>query len=170
MKLRKTTSLFLMTSGFVILTTGVLLLFRKYGVPSTAVNVSKNVHEFIAPIFVVTMIIHTYLNIKPLLNYSVDKSKKFTTAFVASVAVVGALSMYLTYTALQEPASSPIPSANNMPIEIVLDFANIDTDIAFKNLEDKGFIIPNVENLTLNMLAEVNQVNPKMIYSYMVAN
>ncbi len=162
MKLRNITSLFLMTSGIAILITGILLLLRTVGLPSIVIGVSKEIHEFVSPIFAACMIIHTLLNLKPLKNYMLGKVGRPTTAFVASILIVSVLSIFLAYGELNEVEPTNTLSLNNIPLSILADSVNANEQNLINALIQNGYTIPE-GTLTLNTIATANSTSPKKI-------
>ncbi len=195
MNIRKITSLTALISFVLLILTSVIL----YIVPSGRVaywaswklwGLSKEqwaeVHINLGVLLLIAMILHIYLNWKPMVSYMRSRTRKFRLFTVDfNVSLLIALVVFFGTLAGIPPMSSVIqlganitedanqfygePPYGHAELSVLPDFAqkvDVDLDEAIGRLEAAGYQIP-ARQMTIGDLAEVNGVAPGQLYAAM---
>ncbi len=192
---RKTVSLLLAYSGVFVLATSVVLYIEPegrvaYWADWTLLGLNKNqwgdLHVTTGFLFLIAMVLHVYLNWKPILAYLKDKARAVTGRTPANIAALCITLFVFTGTLLNLPpmrqvtefgaylkesqaekyGNPPYGHAELSTLERFAAFMRMDADKALAVLKAKGFKADDPKQ-TLRDMADANGVTPKVLFEAM---
>jgi len=195
--LRKIVSLILTFSGVFVLLTSIVLYIEPegrvaYWADWTMLGLDKpqwgDLHVTTGFLFLIALVLHVWLNWKPILSYLKNKARELTGINAANLTAL-AVTLYVAIGTLlglppmqqvldlgaaikdghvETYGNPPYGHAELSTLERFAAFMKMDPDKALAALREKGFKAESA-NMTLRDMADANNVTPKALYNAMRA-
>ncbi len=162
MNIRKLSSVGLMMATVVVTVSGLTLYF-KIGphMPSLWAHIIFSIT------FILAVLIHMLLNMKPFLGYIKGRSAGVKELAV-NILVAVAFTVWIVYLSAAPTATvTAYPTAELVSVEALLAVDGVTYEEGMRRLLDKGYKVPD-GTVTLRTLASANKTNPMLLYGTMV--